>query len=228
MKILPAPRALPLTLAATLMGMLATGGCAASGPDLEDAKLISGSGKIEPMNGEATDVAMLAANVLAESLNVAIDNVSVDSVRPIDWRDSSIGCPQPGEAYGQVITPGHKVALRVDGRMHVVHEANGRAFVCRNKNRVADLTSSAEFVWAKQALIARKSLADTLGVDVRDIRVNSARRMTWSDTGMGCPGPTDAAGTVTGYSLTLSHKERRFTFNTDLNRVIACPALETD
>ncbi|MEL7022808.1 MAG: hypothetical protein AAGL69_03610 [Pseudomonadota bacterium] len=224
---LSVPRTLPLTIAATLMS-LTTSGCAASGPDLGESRLISNSGKIEPMNAQATDVARLAAEVLAQSLGITVDQITVDSVRPIDWRDSSIGCPQPGEAYGQVITPGHKIALRVDGQMHVVHEANGRAFVCRNKNRVADLTNSSEFVWAKQALIARKSLASTLGVDPREIRVESARRMTWSDTGMGCPGPTDAAGKVSGYSLTLSHKTRRFNFNTDLNRVIACPAIEAD
>ncbi len=32
----------------------------------------------------------------------------------VEWSDGSLGCPQPGQMYPQVITPGYHVVLRVD------------------------------------------------------------------------------------------------------------------
>ncbi|MEL6301580.1 MAG: hypothetical protein AAFV47_08535 [Pseudomonadota bacterium] len=218
----------PSILAAAVAGVLACAGNAVAGPDLSGTRSMTETGKIQPLSEEDKAAAKLGLDALAEHLGIDADTITVDTVRTIQWRDSSIGCPQPGEAYGQVVTPGHKITLRVDDDIHVAHEANGRAFICQRTKRVADVTGSGEFVWAKQALVARKSLADTLGVELQSIRVESAKRMTWPTTGIGCPGPTDIQANVNGYILTLRHAERRFTYNTDLNRVIACPAIETD
>lgn len=32
----------------------------------------------------------------------------------VEWSDASLGCPQPGRMYPQVITPGYHIVLRVD------------------------------------------------------------------------------------------------------------------
>lgn len=39
----------------------------------------------------------------------------------MDWSDASLGCPQEGYAYAQVITPGHKLVFDLAGASHAVH-----------------------------------------------------------------------------------------------------------
>jgi hypothetical protein len=72
----------------------------------------------------------LAKKTLAGKLGVAVEAVQLDKAEAVDWADASLGCPEPGMMYAQVITPGHKVSLKVDGKTHVVHVAGTRAVMC--------------------------------------------------------------------------------------------------
>lgn len=38
-----------------------------------------------------------------------------------EWFDSSLGCPQEGMAYAQVITPGYKLVFELAGTSYAVH-----------------------------------------------------------------------------------------------------------
>lgn len=69
---------------------------------------------------------------LAERLKVGLNQVSVLSVESVEWRDSSLGCPESGRVYLQVITPGYRIILRADGRQFEYHSARGRdrAILC--------------------------------------------------------------------------------------------------
>jgi len=206
-------------------------GDATDSTEFDDARSVSGGGDVIPITVEDRSIAEKAVLALADHLDVPVSAVRVDSVRAVDWRDSSIGCPQPGEAYMQVITPGHKITLRVDGAVHVVHEANGNAFVCvRRKAAVSGLTNQLELVWAPQAAIARKDLAHKLGVDESQIMIAAARGTTWTDASLGCPEPgVEYPETRSeGFVLTLRHGGRNFTYHTDLDRVIACPEIAED
>ncbi len=53
------------------------------------------------------------------------DAVRVESVQPVTWPDASIGCPQPGMAYAQVLVPGWQVRLEVAGQRLGYHAARG-------------------------------------------------------------------------------------------------------
>ena len=172
-------------------------------------------------------IATRAAAVLAEELNLPVSQVTVDSVRPVDWPDSSIGCPQPGQAYAQVITPGHKIALRARGQIYVLHEAGGKPFLCKRSKPVADLTPQRELVWAAMAAKAREDLATRLGVAPDQVIVADARRKRFDDAGLECPedGIDYPAEPVDGYVLVLRHGSRNYTYHTDLERVVACPAI---
>lgn len=206
-------------------------GSADDEPSFEEAKTVSADGDITPIAVEDRSIAERGIRALADHLDVPLGAIEVDSVRAVDWRDSSIGCPQPGEAYMQVITPGHKITLRVDGALYVVHEANGRAFVCtRKKAAVSGVTNQLELVWAPQAAIARKALAKQLGVDESQIMIAAARGTTWTDASLGCPEPgvTYPETRSEGYVLTLRHGSRNFDYHTDLDRVIPCPPFSED
>jgi len=69
---------------------------------------------------------------LSRRLNVSTGQIQVVNVESVEWPDASLGCPQPGQMYIQVITPGYKVTLSVAGQRYEVHtDLKGRAVMCR-------------------------------------------------------------------------------------------------
>ena len=77
-----------------------------------------------------------AAEFLARELGVAADSLEVVSTEPMTWSDAGLGCPQPGMAYAQVLTPGYLVIIRDDGGgEHRVHtnEDGTSAVVCEEQ-----------------------------------------------------------------------------------------------
>lgn len=205
--------------------------CNADSGEVEAPKVMTSQGTISETNGENADLAELAIDTLAAELNVPRDTIRVDTIRAVDWPDSSIGCPQPDQAYLQVITPGHKISLRVDERFYFVHEANGRAFVCkRRKPAVGGVTEKRELVWGPQAVEARKDLAARLGVDESQVKIAAVQGTTWPDASLDCPeqGVEYEPGEVEGYILRLRHGQRDYTYHTDLDRVLPCPPITED
>lgn len=70
----------------------------------------------------ARNPVLAAAADLAERLGLPESaEVSVVSVAPRDWPDSSLGCPQEGKLYAQVITPGYVVVLEVEEERYEYH-----------------------------------------------------------------------------------------------------------
>jgi hypothetical protein len=47
----------------------------------------------------------------ASHLGVSRDTLRVEQVQPREWPDSSLGCPQPGQLYSQVVTPGYLIVI---------------------------------------------------------------------------------------------------------------------
>jgi len=60
-----------------------------------------------------------AVKRLAFDLAVPEANFILIALEPIDWPDTSLGCPKPGYMYAQVITSGYKVTFEL-GRMSYV------------------------------------------------------------------------------------------------------------
>jgi hypothetical protein len=215
------------------IAMILSPGAGASGTedvDLTGAKSMTADGELNALDGEDRDIARRAAEVLAEELGVPISEIQVDTVRAVEWRDSSIGCPQPGQAYLQVITPGHKITLRHGGRIHTVHEAGGRAFVCRQRKDPTRPTGQIDLVWGPQALVARSDLAERLGVAPESIIIAGATKTRFPDAGLDCPEPgvEYAPDERDGFVLRLRHGGRNYTYHTDLERTVMCPAISAD
>lgn len=76
------------------------------------------------------DVVRLAVADLAQTLSLRPEEIAVQQVEPVEWSDSSLGCPQPGRAYLQVITPGYRIVLAAGGR-HYTYHANMKDMVVR-------------------------------------------------------------------------------------------------
>jgi hypothetical protein len=62
-------------------------------------------------------------------LGVAEEAIVVKAVEAVQWSDSSLGCPRPDITYAQVITPGFRVVLEVQGRTYEYHTDAGRLVI---------------------------------------------------------------------------------------------------
>ena len=60
------------------------------------------------------------------------DQIRMNLIETVEWRDSSLGCPELGKVYLQVITPGYRIVLRAGGKLYEYHAAQGqdRAILC--------------------------------------------------------------------------------------------------
>jgi hypothetical protein len=68
---------------------------------------------------------------LAARSGVAAGDIRVVSARAMRWNDSSLGCPQPGQFYLQVIVDGYRVILEAQGREYDYRtNARGRITLC--------------------------------------------------------------------------------------------------
>ena len=70
------------------------------------AIVVAGVASAQDRAPAAKEAAELARRTAAERLPLPIERLVVVSTTPAEWRDSSLGCPQPGMEYLQVITPG--------------------------------------------------------------------------------------------------------------------------
>lgn len=68
-----------------------------------------------------TDLQVAAREVLAERLSVSADMLALVSDHEVQWSDASLGCPQEGMMYAQVITPGHRITFSYEGDHYEVH-----------------------------------------------------------------------------------------------------------
>lgn len=85
----------------------------------------------------AEQVVALARRDLAQRLKRTETTIQVASMEAVEWSDASLGCPEPGMAYAQVITPGYRLILTANGERHEYHTDQGqRAFYCLGGKRV--------------------------------------------------------------------------------------------
>jgi hypothetical protein len=67
----------------------------------------------------------------AERARVPADRVDVTRAESVQWRDGSLGCPQPGMSYIQMIVDGYWVELVAGGRPYDYRlDGTGRFVLC--------------------------------------------------------------------------------------------------
>lgn len=86
------------------------------------------AGQIDP--GLQPFIAM-ATEDLASRLGIAAADAEVVSAVIVTWGDSSLGCPQPGMEYLQVLEEGSVIELGYNGRFYRYHSGGERTpFLC--------------------------------------------------------------------------------------------------
>lgn len=71
----------------------------------------------------------------ATDLEVSVEEITVTTASRVVWRDSSLGCPQPGQVYMQVLTDGYHVLLdSPEGQLDYRADLGGRIVTCEDGN----------------------------------------------------------------------------------------------
>lgn len=84
---------------------------------------------VEP--GALPPVAALAIQDLAARTGLPLQTITVVELQAIEWPDSSLGCPQPGFFYFQVITSGYRIMLAAGGQLYEYHtDRSTRVVLC--------------------------------------------------------------------------------------------------
>lgn len=68
---------------------------------------------------------------LAKRLSVSPDQIELVNFTPVTWPDGSLGCPEPGMMYTQMLVEGYRIQLRSGGRVYEYHGGGTRVpFLC--------------------------------------------------------------------------------------------------
>ena len=145
-----------------------------------------------PRSAEAERMVSAAKADLAQRLGVLEEEILVRSIEEVEWRDGSLGCPQPGMSFIQVITPGFLVVLEVDGIEYEYHtDTQGSLVLCEEATVNEPPTVPGEIEPGLESLIleAKEDLSERLLIPIDEIEVLEARSVVWPDGSLGCPQP---------------------------------------
>lgn len=80
--------------------------------------------------GPAAPAVEAAMQQASQATGASPESILVSQVQPMDWPDTSLGCPQPGNVYAQVITPGWLIVIDAGGQTLEFHaDQNGETVV---------------------------------------------------------------------------------------------------
>jgi hypothetical protein len=77
---------------------------------------------------------------LALRLSIGPESIQLVSVETKEWPDASLGCPQPGVFYTQVLSPGFLVVLEADGATYKYHtDLESYVVLCGDDGPITEL-----------------------------------------------------------------------------------------
>ena len=126
-------------LALSALALLA--GCGSDDDDGGDATTtVPGSpGTLVPGTGSDGADEDAAVADLAERQGADPADIEVVSVENVTWPDSSLGCPEEGTQYAQMLTDGVLIVLELDGQRYEYHGAVGdEVFYCADPQPPVD------------------------------------------------------------------------------------------
>ena len=174
-----------------------------------------------PAGAQALVIA--ARQDLASSLNVAAEQVELDSLETVTWPDAVLGC-EDGTAADE--TPGYRILLRSGAALYEYHaDEQGSVRQCGDApDAEATLALNADPMAAELVMMAQQRVAAELDLSTRRIHVDSVEPMRWTDTSLNCPTPdiTYEPAHIEGYRLVLSAGDQQYVFHSDFERLILC------
>lgn len=165
--------------------------------------LQASSGLLPEMSQD--EAVTLAVITLSVEEKVPVQTINVLRTDPVEWPDTSLGCPQRGESYLHLVTPGFRMILLGGDLIYRVNVGGGLAVICGEGVRLSRHVSPKRRVMTLeppsptgepndpnlQDLVrqAREDLTKRLEVASDRIELLEAREVTWPDSSLGCPKP---------------------------------------
>jgi hypothetical protein len=204
---------------------VATPAAGAAPGDVEQAP----EGPVIPKGAEET--ADMVLQDLAEKLQISKDEIRIVSVEAVEWPNSSLGCPKPGMAYLDVISPGYRIVLEAAGKEYFYHTGPAGFVYCEKEPELSTSEdakpASGEALDAKmQAMVeeSKKDLSERLSVSPEEIVLASAEKVEWRDSSLGCPKPgMNYLMVVTpGYLFQLEAKGKTYHYHAGADSPFYC------
>ena len=80
-----------------------------------------GETSMPPSEMVPDDIVQQVTAQLTNQLGLDPAAVAVVSAESVEWPDASLGCPQPGQVYAQMVTPGYRIVVDVEGEQYEFH-----------------------------------------------------------------------------------------------------------
>ena len=93
----------------------------------------SGASPEPSVPAEAVPLVAEAKSKLARDKGIDPSQITLKSIEPTIFNDSSLGCPEPGRSYLQAITPGYIITLQAGGQTYEYHAGRGTVVRCDGK-----------------------------------------------------------------------------------------------
>jgi hypothetical protein len=100
---------------------------------LMSACLPGGPASQPPIPAEAATVVAAAKSQLAAEQGVEVSQVRLRSLEETVFPDTSLGCPEPGRFYLQVLTPGYIIRLELAGTVYEFRASRTTVVRCPGK-----------------------------------------------------------------------------------------------
>ncbi|MBN1313432.1 MAG: hypothetical protein JXB30_18640 [Anaerolineae bacterium] len=167
-----------------------------------------------------------ATEELAKALNISPSSVKMVGIPlPVQWEDSSLGCPLEGQTYAPVVTPGYLIILEAGGNTYKIHTDLGDVvIICTNPTKDLGNMTVPDPIVAEFISEVKEDLASRLNVSVESVVVVSSEAVDWPDSSLGCPkaGEDYDQVLVPGYRIVLAVEDRYYEYHTDVHRWKFC------
>jgi hypothetical protein len=146
----------------------------------------------KPVTGEVPPEILEAITAdLIKQTGAARQDIRVVRSEAVVWNDGSLGCPQPGEVYIQILVAGYWVVVQVEGVEYDYRVSDSNHFkLCEEESMPPDDTLyTGEPDQNPLVLLAREDLAERLNVPMEEIKLLSFDEVVWPDASLGCSQP---------------------------------------
>jgi len=178
-----------------------------------------------PLDVVRQDSVVQAREDLADRLSIGVEQITLEKVEAVEWPDASLGCPEPGKVYAQVVTPGYRIVLEAQGGSYEYHADLEQRVICCEPQQVRSVPviGSTETVE-----LARADLAQRLGVALETISVAAVLRQEFSADAFYCRttkarvARDESPAVVVGTVILLEAAGRRYEYHASDAIVIFC------
>ena len=196
---------------------------------IQEEKTVAVSPTIpSPSNPALQELVTRAKEDLASRLSIAVNQISLVEVKAVEWSDASLGCPEPGKVYAQVITPGYLIVLEAAGESYQYHSDAQRRVVCCEPQQAWPVLGDES---AETVELAKEDLARRLGIPADNVAVIAVLRQEFPSDAFYCRTTKERISRdeppviVSGESILLSAAGRTYEYHASDQTVIFCRQL---